>query len=95
MRVIKLLHEGRESREQGCSIGYGEHDELDVGPLSCCCDDVAQCRDELRLMSGEKLLVVDVEPDEDALHGGLEMRTFEKKYGARRKGISERKVQES
>ena len=29
-------------------------------------------------MSGEKLVVVDVEPDEDALYGGSEMRTFEK-----------------
>jgi hypothetical protein len=78
MRFIKLLHEGSESWEQGRSIRYGEHDELDVGPLRCCSDDVAQCRDELRLMSGEKLLVVDVEPNEDVLHSGLEMHSFEK-----------------
>ena len=29
-------------------------------------------------MGGEELLVVDVEPDDDALYGGLEVRTFEK-----------------
>ena len=43
MLFIEFLHERCEDREQGRSVGHWEDDELDVGPLSGCSDDVAQC----------------------------------------------------
>jgi hypothetical protein len=74
---IKFLHERLKRRQVRRSIGHREDDELHVSPFSGCDDDVPQCRDELWLMSREELFVVDVEPDEDALHSGLEVRCLE------------------
>ena len=60
-------------------VRHGQDDELDMAPFSGCNDDVAQCRNELRLMRELELFVVDVEPNEHALHRGLEVRTFEER----------------
>lgn len=48
-----------------------------MAPFGGCDDDVTQSRYELRLMCELELLVVDVQPDEDALDGGLEMVALE------------------
>ena len=45
-------------------------------------------------MRGEELLVVDVEPNEDAFRGCLEVSALEKRSELGAVNISERKVQE-
>ena len=58
-------------------VRHGQNDELHVAPLSRGRDEVSQGWDELRLLGEQELVVVDVEPHEEAKHGGLQMRSFE------------------
>jgi hypothetical protein len=77
VNLVKFLHEGFERRQVRRSVGHRENYELHVSPFSGSENDVTQCRDEVRLMSTEELLVVDVEPEENALGTGLEVRILE------------------
>ena len=54
-----------------------QDNELHVAPLGSDSNEVSQGRDELRLLGKQELVVVDVEPHEEAKHGGLQMRSFE------------------
>jgi hypothetical protein len=85
VNLVEFLHEGFECRQVRRSVRHRENDELHVSPFSGCENDVTQGRDEVRLMSTEELLVVDVEPDENALGAGLEVRILEEhaKLGAK------------
>lgn len=76
-KLIELVHERVESRQQRISVRHREDRKVDVAPFSSCFDDVVESRDELRLLGQLELLVVGVHPNEDALDGCLQVRSVE------------------